>query len=373
MFLGLGEYDHYKVGLFVVSKSLLFTKEAFFMSQNRRERKVMRLESKKIVSLLWCLWIASLVGCGQEANYNQENSVTVSKTLEKQQEVQETENATKGIIFEESPSTKINESEDNVLPQVNSSNEASTSVEASSEESKAAEGNKEVIDGIEPYIAKQPKWDVGKSTGSSEDNPIVSDTNHTVQGKKPISDVNNAVQGKKSESNKNASSKKVENSSNNKQTQQTTSKPVSTQDPKKQHTVTLSISCNTILNNKKAFDQDKLELLPEEGMILSAEQVEFKEGETVFDVLVKTTKAHKIHMEYTGAKAYNTNYIEGIHNIYEFDCGPLSGWMYKVNGVFPNYGCSSYVLKEGDIVEWVYTCDLGKDVGAGEVVQEGEG
>ena len=39
------------------------------------------------------------------------------------------------------------------------------------------------------------------------------------------------------------------------------------------------------------------------------------------------------------------------------------GWMYKVNGWFPNYGCSRYQLKEGDTIEWVYTCDLGVDVG----------
>ena len=36
---------------------------------------------------------------------------------------------------------------------------------------------------------------------------------------------------------------------------------------------------------------------------------------------------------------------------------------YKVNGWFPNYGCSRYQLKEGDTIEWVYTCDLGVDVG----------
>ena len=60
---------------------------------------------------------------------------------------------------------------------------------------------------------------------------------------------------------------------------------------------------------------------------------------------------------------YSSVYVEGISNIYEFDCGELSGWMYKVNGWFPNYGCSRYQLKPGDRVEWVYTCDLGDDVG----------
>ena len=137
-------------------------------------------------------------------------------------------------------------------------------------------------------------------------------------------------------------------------------------------TISLSIQCNTILAHKEEFDKEKLEVLPEDGVILEKEDIAYKDGETVFDALVKATKAHKIHMEYTGSKEYKTNYIEGIHNIYEFDCGPLSGWMYKVNGKFPNYGCSSYKLKAGDVVEWVYTCDLGKDVGAESITQSGE-
>ena len=38
--------------------------------------------------------------------------------------------------------------------------------------------------------------------------------------------------------------------------------------------------------------------------------------------------------------------------------------MYKVNGWFPNYGCSSYYLEDGDTIVWTYTCNgLGADVG----------
>ncbi len=44
---------------------------------------------------------------------------------------------------------------------------------------------------------------------------------------------------------------------------------------------------------------------------------------------------------------YNSYYVEGIGNLYEFDCGSESGWMCKVNGWFPNYGCSSYTLSDG--------------------------
>lgn len=49
--------------------------------------------------------------------------------------------------------------------------------------------------------------------------------------------------------------------------------------------------------------------------------------------------------------------------LYEFDCGKDSGWMYCVNGWYPNYGCSKYTLEDGDTVEWRYTCNLGRDVG----------
>ena len=57
-----------------------------------------------------------------------------------------------------------------------------------------------------------------------------------------------------------------------------------------------------------------------------------------------------------------TAYIEGINNIYEFSCGELSGWMYCVNGEYPNVGCSDYKIKDGDNIEWYYTCDLGEDL-----------
>ncbi|MCM3629920.1 DUF4430 domain-containing protein [Paenibacillus glycanilyticus] len=134
-------------------------------------------------------------------------------------------------------------------------------------------------------------------------------------------------------------------------------------DKNKSLTVTLSVSAATILNNLDSFNEDKREVLPKDGMIYKAQKVTFYEGESVFDVLLREMKKNKIHMEFEMTPIYNSNYIEGINNIYEFDCGELSGWMYKVNGWFPNYGASRYALKDGDIVEWVYTCDLGRDVG----------
>ena len=129
------------------------------------------------------------------------------------------------------------------------------------------------------------------------------------------------------------------------------------------YTCTLSISCATILNHMDWLDPEKSELVPEDGWILEPAEVTFYEGESVFNVLQRTCKQKGIHMEFENTPMYNSAYIEGIHNLYEFDCGELSGWMYKVNEWFPNYGCSRYQLKTGDVVCWEYTCDLGVDVG----------
>lgn len=131
------------------------------------------------------------------------------------------------------------------------------------------------------------------------------------------------------------------------------------------HTCTISISCAAILDNLDWLDPDKTELVPEDGWILEPVTVTFYEGESVFNVLQRTCKQQKIHMEFENTPIYNSAYIEGIHNLYEFDCGELSGWMYSVNDWFPNYGCSRYQLLEGDVIRWVYTCDLGADVGGG--------
>ena len=130
-------------------------------------------------------------------------------------------------------------------------------------------------------------------------------------------------------------------------------------------TCTVSISCAAILENLDRLNAEKADLIPADGVLLAPTAVEFTEGESVFDVLKRVCRENKIHMEFSETPVYQSAYIEGIGNFYEFDCGEGSGWMYRVNGEFPNYGCSRYTLADGDTVEWVYTCDFGADVGGG--------
>ncbi len=146
--------------------------------------------------------------------------------------------------------------------------------------------------------------------------------------------------------------------------------PQETQITQKQYTCTFSITCTTILQNMDMCDEQKRELVPSDGVIFKTAKVTFYEGESVFDVLKRVCKENNIHMEFSFTPMYNSAYVEGINNLYEFDVGAKSGWMYSVNGWFPNYGCSRYVLLDGDTVEWKYTCDYGADIGGGYAVGE---
>lgn len=141
-------------------------------------------------------------------------------------------------------------------------------------------------------------------------------------------------------------------------------------DDKNELTCTLTVSSETILDNLDKLDQNKLQLLPEDGIIYKTQTVKFAEGDSVFDILQREMQNNKIHMEFTKAPNMDA-YIEGINNIYEFDCGELSGWMYKVNNEFPNISSSQYILKDNDNIEWLYSCDLGPDIG--KKIEGGEG
>ena len=129
-------------------------------------------------------------------------------------------------------------------------------------------------------------------------------------------------------------------------------------------TCIITIVCPTIFDNLNSLNAEKAPFVPKDGTILPSTKVTFTEGETVFDVLKRVCDAAQLQIEYSYTPLYESYYVEGINHLYEFDCGPESGWMYKVNEWFPNYGCSAYTLKDGDDIVWCYTCTgLGADVG----------
>ena len=128
---------------------------------------------------------------------------------------------------------------------------------------------------------------------------------------------------------------------------------------------TLEIRCDTILDNMDKLSKGKEGYVPDAGVILEQISVAYVDGETVFDVLERVCTSADIPLEYAYTPIYESYYVEGIGHLYEFDCGHESGWMFQVNGWFPNYGSSSYKVEEGDAIVWCYTCTgLGTDVGS---------
>lgn len=126
-------------------------------------------------------------------------------------------------------------------------------------------------------------------------------------------------------------------------------------------TCTLSVTCHAILQNIELLKDEKKDIVPKDGIIFKEKQVEFSDGESVFDVLFREIKNNKIHFEFVKTPGYNSAYIEGIANLYEFDCGEYSGWMYRVNGIKPTYGCSQYIIENGDKIEFYYSCNFLED------------
>ncbi|MGO5549774.1 DUF4430 domain-containing protein [Lachnospiraceae bacterium LCP19S3_B12] len=132
-------------------------------------------------------------------------------------------------------------------------------------------------------------------------------------------------------------------------------------------TVTISIRCDTVLDNWNKLDEQLRDekYIPSDGVILPETTYVLRPGDTAFDVLQRACQYNQIQMEYQGAElsVYNSIYIKGIHYLYEFSCGELSGWMFRINGDYATRGCDSITLQDGDKVEWIYTCDLGRDIG----------
>lgn len=127
---------------------------------------------------------------------------------------------------------------------------------------------------------------------------------------------------------------------------------------------TVEIRCDAALADPEWLAEPKRAYLPADGAILSAQPVALEAGDTAFDVLRRACETADIALEFSFTPLYGSYYVEGIGNLYEFDCGEQSGWVYAVNGVHAVQASSSRPLSDGDTVVWRYTCEgLGADVG----------
>ncbi|MGL4450034.1 MAG: DUF4430 domain-containing protein [Sarcina sp.] len=184
---------------------------------------------------------------------------------------------------------------------------------------------------IEKDTKKIPN--VKAETPNSSQTPLDnSDNKNNVSTDKGITDNSNGSSTNTSDKNSNTNSTSAnENSTSNE-----------TIKPKKYITVNLSGPSNNFIGSY---------------------QVEVtKNNLSVYDATNEAFTKNNISMQSRGTGM--TRYVYSINGISEFDHGGSSGWMYKVNGRFPNKSCDAFDIKTNDIIEWVYTLDGGLDVGA---------
>ncbi|MBR5337674.1 MAG: DUF4430 domain-containing protein [Lachnospiraceae bacterium] len=123
----------------------------------------------------------------------------------------------------------------------------------------------------------------------------------------------------------------------------------------------IQISCANLVDYD-GLSSSKKAYVPGDGMILKKTTMSVDKGSTVFDVLKQICQEKGVHLASKYVPTFDSYYIEGINHIFEYDAGPMSGWIYKVNGVTPNYGASSYVVSEGDEIVWGYSINGTDDV-----------
>ena len=202
----------------------------------------------------------------------------------------------------------------------------------------------------------------GQKDTNKDNNTSTSDSN-TTSDSKPGAPTSNSTDNESQKSD----SKPTSNPANNQEGNKTSNTNSNTQKPKDETvTCTIEIRCDTLNGGDNLTDDAKdAGKIPyaKNPTILGTYSVTVPKGQSVYDVLLLACRNNGIHVEASYTAMYESYYVEGINHLYEFDGGQLSGWMYKVNGQFPNYGCSSYTVEAGDVIVWLYTCDLGKDVG----------
>lgn len=120
----------------------------------------------------------------------------------------------------------------------------------------------------------------------------------------------------------------------------------------------ITIECKSILNNMDDLKKGHESYVPKNGIMLDNYKATLKSKSTVYDLLKKACNDKGI--TYTAKDTMYSVYIVGINNIDEKDCGKNSGWMYSVNGSYPNVSVDSKKLKDGDKVVFTYTCSYKK-------------
>ncbi|GGB43853.1 hypothetical protein GCM10011409_21800 [Lentibacillus populi] len=221
---------------------------------------------------------------------------------------------------------------------------------------------KELKDKEKPKKSPSAKDEEKQETKPSNSDDKSSSDDSTLSNQKNTGEKSNHVV------NKNSSSNTDEEADKNKTKTNKTNKKPDKEETKKSESSKNRSSKTSKPNENKEPETNKDTIVY--SIVISGSEVplppteiEITNEDTVLEALIQITKQKKIQMDYRGGQGA-TAYVEGIDNVYEFDRGQGSGWMYRINGVFPDRGAGVVPVCDGDRVEWLYTTNLGKDLGA---------
>ncbi len=322
--------------------------------------------NKKIVASVVVLLL--FVGVGFNHIFSKEENINANENLATQEDntkeeviEEEKEDKKEEVVekeekedkSEDEKNTNEEKDKDSTVSSSTSDKKEDSSNSSNSSSSSSSSNNSSNLNSSNSSSSSSSNSNTGSSSSSNNSNSSSSNTGSSSNN----SSSSNSNAGSSS-SNSNSSNSNTGSSSNNSNSSTKPEKPQTPSVPEtpKSKTVTVSI------NAKTAINYGGVSHIPSSGVILGSTKIEIESGDSVFDVLVKATKKRGIHMEYSGSSS--SAYIEGISNLYEFDCGSESGWMYSVNGVYPNSSIGGYKVKDGDNIKFNYTCNSGADIGA---------
>ena len=120
---------------------------------------------------------------------------------------------------------------------------------------------------------------------------------------------------------------------------------------------TIEIRCDNATARKDTVNPSIASRIPDDGTILEVTTYTAVEGFTVYDVLAAVTAMHDPVIPIVANS--DKSYVLSINNLSEKNVGPQSGWTYRVNGVLPMMAANQYKVKDGDVIKWIYVCQMG--------------
>lgn len=129
--------------------------------------------------------------------------------------------------------------------------------------------------------------------------------------------------------------------------------------PESDITVTVLAECAAALDNMESIDErvNTADVIPADGVVIAYCEVSLPEDATAYEALTLAARQQKVRVDGSGT-VYGV-YVSAIGHIAEFGFGDMSGWLYSVNGDYPEVSCGEYRLHDGDAVEFHYTCGYG--------------